>query len=469
MRTFLLLFKLSVLILALHCATPNDWKTLKVPNTAWRTQTLMGSAQDWSGNPEEGLLYILYGDMLGTGVPMDLMQKRLQKEPNKLLAREGDNSVIQHGYTAFTAANGVRVMNGNCFNCHAGYINGRLILGMGETQPAYQKSIKVAAWGLNRVVNKKYKKGTPEREAFGNFGDYYKAIPPYVQTANPGTTPAFRLEEACVMHRNPADLSYRPEPGFEMMRYTIPSDVPPLWNIDKKNALYYNGMGRGDFRKLLMQAIVLATPDSTAARGVFNRFTDVLAWTASLQPPPYPFALDNNLVAKGKVLFEEHCQDCHGNYTPGAASYPNLLVSINEVKTDPLYAVYLADRSGLAGWFNQSWFAQSEPKARMEASYGYMAPPLDGIWATAPYFHNASVPTLEDVLNSPNRPRYWRRTYQPPYDPEKAGWQYSREKSGKDKNTYDTTLPGYGNGGHTYGDQLSNSERRALVEYLKTL
>ena len=37
------------------------------------------------------------------------------------------------------------------------------------------------------------------------------------------------------------------------------------------------------------------------------------------------------------------------------------------------------------------------------------------------------------------------------------------------KRIYDTTLPGYGNGGHTYGDALSSDDRLALIEYLKTL
>jgi mono/diheme cytochrome c family protein len=34
---------------------------------------------------------------------------------------------------------------------------------------------------------------------------------------------------------------------------------------------------------------------------------------------------------------------------------------------------------------------------------------------------------------------------------------------------YDTTQPGRGNGGHTFGDELSEEERAAVIEYLKTL
>jgi hypothetical protein len=67
-----------------------------------------------------------------------------------------------------------------------------------------------------------------------------------------------------------------------------------------------------------------------------------------------------------------------------------------------------------------------------------VAPPLDGIWATAPFLHNGSVPTLEELLDS--------RTRAP-----------------------DPGRPGYSNAGHTFGDPLTAADRRALIEFLKTL
>ena len=103
---------------------------------------------------------------------------------------------------------------------------------------------------------------------------------------------------------------------------------------------------------------------------------------------------------------------------------------------------------------------------------GYVAPPLDGIWASAPYFHNGSVPTLYEVLKSTARPEVWARTgISYDYNWEKIGWNYSTDPKGKDyrKWTFDTTVPGYGNGGHTFGDKLTEEERWAVVEYLKTL
>jgi hypothetical protein len=98
-----------------------------------------------------------------------------------------------------------------------------------------------------------------------------------------------------------------------------------------------------------------------------------------------------------------------------------------------------------------------------------VAPPLDGVWATAPYLHNGSVPTLTALLDSRQRPARWRRDHASDvYDLRAVGWPYTAGTAG-DAQTYDTTLPGYGAGGHTFGDALDAAQRSALLEYLKTL
>jgi hypothetical protein len=77
---------------------------------------------------------------------------------------------------------------------------------------------------------------------------------------------------------------------------------------------------------------------------------------------------------------------------------------------------------------------------------------------------------MEALLNSRLRPTYWSRNFsRTEYDYEKLGWKYREEEKAANKNTYNTTLPGYGNYGHTFGDKLSDQERLALKEYLKTL
>ena len=79
---------------------------------------------------------------------------------------------------------------------------------------------------------------------------------------------------------------------------------------------------------------------------------------------------------------------------------------------------------------------------------------------------------LDDLLDAP---RF--RTEEPDYDKTKVGWKIKilAESPGTEvpgyerRKVYDTTRPGRGNGGHTYGDRLSEAERMAVIEYLKTL
>ena len=111
---------------------------------------------------------------------------------------------------------------------------------------------------------------------------------------------------------------------------------------------------------------------------------------------------------------------------------------------------------------------------------GYQAPPLDGVWATAPFFHNASVPSIYHVLNSKVRPKIFTRSYRTEkedYDLVRLGWKITVLDQPADPNLpgvekrriYDTTVPGQGNAGHTFGDDLSEEDRMAVIEYLKTL
>ena len=101
---------------------------------------------------------------------------------------------------------------------------------------------------------------------------------------------------------------------------------------------------------------------------------------------------------------------------------------------------------------------------------GYANQPLDGIWARAPYLHNGAVPTIRDLLEPPdNRPRSFYRG-DDLYDQRKLGFAYDApESGGRRLFLFDTAIAGNDNGGHEYGTQLSDEDKAALVEYLKTL
>ena len=206
-----------------------------------------------------------------------------------------------------------------------------------------------------------------------------------------------------------------------------------------------------------------------------SMFADVRAYIASLEPPAYPFAIDGDLAEEGKGVFEASCARCHGSYG-ASASYPNLVVALETVGTDPEYALQAyEDSDRFMRWLNRSWYGDI---ARARPARGYVAPPLDGIWATAPFLHNGSVPTLEGLLDSRKRPTYWLRDSEPAeLDPAAVGWRYETVSHGKEgaadpalrERIYDTTQRGYANTGHTFGDALSGEARTALLEYLKTL
>lgn len=460
-------FIFSLIFLVVAC---NSYRNLPKTDTSvdWRVKSLPATEQQLDGDPEAGLNYLIYGDYIGSGIPYDFFKKKMGSKTDQVFKRTGDNADVAYALTVFNAPNGAKVVNGNCFTCHASPFNDDILVGLGNSFSDYRKNLSSMAKLMNFGMKVKYKKDDPELAAFEDFGSYFKEMAPHIQTNQPGANPAFRLAEACMMHRNPVDLTYQKKPNFEILDYPVATDVPPLWNVGKKNTLYYTGIGRGDFTKLLFQASVLGIPDSTAARNAINNFKDVYAWLRALEPPKYPEEIDQKLAKRGEVLFNENCSKCHGTYGE-EESYPNKLVALDLIKTDPMYAQY-AINSGIVDWYNSSWFANTTPKSWFDPGMGYVAPPLDGVWATAPYLHNGSVPTLDDLLNSKQRPTYWSRSGNgADYDFQKVGWTYQTVVDNKGDWTFDTTLPSYGNQGHYFGDKFSTEERIMVIEYLKTL
>ena len=111
----------------------------------------------------------------------------------------------------------------------------------------------------------------------------------------------------------------------------------------------------------------------------------------------------------------------------------------------------------------------------------YKARPLNGIWATAPYLHNGSVPTLHHLLlPAKDRPKTFPIGSRE-YDPENVGLNIAIELPGgtifRARADDGTAIPGNSNAGHEFGTaaitdpatRLDDAERRALLEYLKSL
>lgn len=427
------------------------------------------SPQRTGGDPQKGYDYLVNGDYIRSGLPVTAYLFGMGADSNNYLNRSGTNAKVAHGFTAVKAANGQVVVAPNCLQCHAQVFDGKLVMGLGNSLADFTKSKTFDLKNMVMLENMLKLQSPKGYEAAFAFIRATKAITEGLYAPVKGVNVADKLAYSLVAHRDPMTLKWNDEALLKISPDLIPTDTPPWWLLKKKNAMFYNGFGRGDFGRFLMASNLLTVSDSAESRVVDEHMPDVLAYIYSLTPPSYPRAVNKSLASRGKTLFEAKCAGCHGTYGANE-SYPNLLIPGSLVQTDSL--LYSANYSEpqFISWFNKSWFTQGSHPARLEPFKGYIAPPLDGIWITAPYLHNGSVPTLEALLNSKLRPTYWSRDFdKPQYDYSKAGWAYTAEAKAGPTNVYNTTLPGYGNGGHYFGDALNDKDRKAVIEYLKTL
>jgi hypothetical protein len=418
------------------------------------------------GDPALGYRYLITGDFLKSGLPYDFFIFASGKGKN-YLKRDGKNATVDHGYNVVANADSMDIVIPTCLQCHAEVFDGKLYVGLGNsfldlTNTGQRTKGLVALKQWQTTAPKKYK-------AAKSFLESLATVNPQMETEVRGVNSADRLAAVLVAHRNPQTLVWSDSALMDIPPVVVPTDVPAWWLLKKKNAMFYTALGRGDFGKFLMLSNILTVTDSSEAREVNSHFGDVLAYIRSIQPPPYPYPVNKELAENGKVIFTNTCQRCHGTYGPDG-QYPNLLIPGNIIRTDSLLFMSNQQAKPFLDWFNNSWFAQNPNSAQLVPGNGYIAPPLDGIWITAPYLHNGSVPTIEAVLNSKIRPTYWSRDFdKAEYDYEHIGWKYEQQEKPDGKKVYNTTLPGYGNYGHYFGDKLSNDERKAVIEYLKTL
>jgi len=188
-------------------------------------------------------------------------------------------------------------------------------------------------------------------------------------------------------------------------------------------------------------------------------------------PQPFPGEIDPVLARLGSAIYAAECSACHGTYTlageqPALHSFPNWL---GDTGTDPLRAQ--AFSPDLIAAFGDTPYAE---RIAVAATGAYVAPPLDGIWASAPYLHNGSIPTIWALLSPAERPKQF----------ELGGHALDFDRLGlrlvdgsypegyqpfSDPVLFDTTQPGQSNTGHTYGASLSTADKRALITFLKQL
>jgi mono/diheme cytochrome c family protein len=343
----------------------------------------------------------------------------------------------------------------NCLACHGGKVAGKAIPGLGNSLFALQTLTEET-----RAV--KAELGKPfARMDLGSV---------FVPLGNSNGTTNAVMFGVLLMNYRDADLNVHRDRGIPRMVHHD-MDAPAWWHFHRKRQIYADGFAEKGPRGL-MQFMLITQNGPEKFREWEADFRDVYAYIESLQPPKYPFPIDKKLAGEGEVAFRRVCAECHGTYGAGG-EYPERIIPIDEVQTDRVRLDALSPKHRAA--YGASWFTDYGKLNNISDPGGYVAPPLDGIWASGPYFHNGSVPTLWHVLHPAERPAVWKRS-EDGYDQAKVGLEVESfaklpaDLAGWQRRQYfDTQAIGKSASGHDFPDALSDKEKQAVLEYLKTL
>jgi hypothetical protein len=374
---------------------------------------------------------------------------------------------------------------------------------------------------------------------------------------------------------------------------TASMDTPAWWNMGHRPTKFVDGVFPMDAPRVDMVFYTpffglfgsLGGPISEAGQEFMRKNGPPLnTWIETLKAPVYPAAVNTTLAEQGAVIFHEtdlwatsrnnpiarptegngSCASCHGAYAPryvnnnnflaspqleGMASYitPHRIIQTDRVREDTNNeAVQVAGGVNFFGYpptvgTPNDCGPQNRAELRGNRERGYLAPPLYGVWATAPYMHNGSIPNVWEVLKPTDRKPIWKRkskaarwdqtgraimgydTSMAAYDTAKLGWKYDTISCQnpsilnpfpspykrcnpdddllmslyneilfslydnvilawnilfpptitngdiEDRKIMNVNMYGHGNGGHTFNSVLTDNERKALIEYLKTL
>ncbi|MBS0589120.1 MAG: hypothetical protein JSR65_00605 [Proteobacteria bacterium] len=306
-----------------------------------------------------------------------------------------------------------------------------------------------------------------------------------------------------------------------------PQNFPYLWDIWRFDWVQSNASARQPMARNLVEAmgtghIHLVDPRSGKLLPEATRWKTTLnvrnihaieQQLRTLKAPPWPEEvlgkIDRARAQKGRALFVDNCAGCHGIQRIAGTHEPTEwhvpLVKLSKIGTDPNLAVNFASRrydasklgagdklgipeglylvvsnvkrqAYLDAGIGENERADFDGFGRKNdinpAPCGYKARPLIGVWATAPFLHNGSVPTVYDLL-SETRPTTFRFGDNA-FDPVKLGLGATTPS---DATVFDPSQPGNGNAGHWFtnessrsgriGRALNDDERQALIEYLK--
>jgi len=381
-------------------------------------------------------------------------------------------SLIGRTYDTGTAVG----LSAGCAGCHVASLFGRPVFGLSTRFPrgnlAFER-MKQTLWAIPGLLMT-----APERAMLLEAKSALQLIgPKEPQVLGLDTALA---HTALSLARRTGDASN------ETLAHHVADSKPSVWwNVKYKTRWLSDGSvlsGNPVHTNLLWNEIGRAT--DLDALGGWLRENDetvrnITAAVFASEPPRYtdffPAAmLDPGATRRGGEHYDRLCARCHGAYENGRLHY-HARTPVIDVGTDPGRWQGMAT---LAPRLNQLALS-SELGILVAPQRGYVPPPLAGIWARWPYFHNNAAPTLCAVLTrGPDRPTvyYARDAVDPSRDFDAACNGYPAAIIGLPAMRFDTRREGLSNRGHDEGifldggrELLTPADKRDLITFLKTL
>ncbi|MCY7305640.1 MAG: cytochrome c [Rhodoferax sp.] len=254
-------------------------------------------------------------------------------------------------------------------------------------------------------------------------------------------------------------------------------DHPPVWNGRARPAgMQMHWDGNTDVFEERNIISSLAIIGKNIEYMDLTRLNRIASFIGGVLPPRYedlapPLngkpAINFELTDRGAGLFKARCSSCHA---PDGIRLGRV-EPLATLGTDPerLHDFSAALVNGINSLQTDVWKLR-----HFKLQSGYVNNLLDGVWLRGPYLHNGSVPNLWELLKKPDlRPKRYCRGSDV-VDWENVGYVArilaDSDKEGCGENfLYDTAVKGNSNAGHDFGTDLSDQDKKALVEFLKTL
>lgn len=365
---------------------------------------------------------------------------------------------------------GMKVGVLGCVACHSGKAAGEYIIGLGNKnidvgQIGSDAYLGMKVWGAAPRSNPKFKE-VHERALKFTKGLSGKSITNLTQ----GLVPTSLIRSWF----------------YEVQSLPFPANfprgqvkVPHLWGYGekRKSGSFWDGEGNGELGGWGIAVELYAGQIPENVREYYSKVHKAEDYLGEFLPPKYPFKIDREKAAKGQVVYQASCQGCHGKHERDAFDHP----IYDQPKHIP-WTVVQTDRDRLNALTEELYqLIERNPlndviQSVRKKNPGYVAPKLWGVWSRFPYLHNASVPTVYDLLIEPEqRPKKFslkNAGERERFDETKLGLTaIDSQKEIFTRRVYDTSRDGHSNQGHYFDSfkKLTHENRVELIEYLKTL